>query len=39
MIDVYQVPWIPAWRIGDLTSAPPRETAALARLTGATRLP
>ncbi|SFF42874.1 hypothetical protein SAMN02787118_106381 [Streptomyces mirabilis] len=39
MVDAYQVPWIPAWRIGDLASAPPRETAALARLTGTTRLP
>jgi hypothetical protein len=39
LIDVYQVPWIPAWRIGDLTAAPPRETAALARLTGAAHLP
>lgn len=39
MIDVYQVPWIPAWRIGDLTAATPRETAALARLTGVARHP
>ncbi|WP_405880377.1 hypothetical protein OG747_18260 [Streptomyces sp. NBC_01384] len=34
-IDVYRVPWVPAWRIGDLTVEAPRETAALARLTGA----
>ena len=39
MIDVYRVPWVPSWRIGDLTGPPPRETEALARLTGATRHP
>nr|WSY52581.1 hypothetical protein OG999_22335 [Streptomyces sp. NBC_00886] len=33
VIDVYRVPWVPAWRIGDLSGEPPRETAALARLT------
>ena len=39
VIDVYHVPWVPAWRIGDLTAAPPRETEALTRLTGANRHP
>ncbi|MEV7078810.1 DUF6668 family protein [Streptomyces sp. NPDC093516] len=34
VIDVYRVPWVPAWRLGEL-GRPPRETAALARLTGA----
>jgi hypothetical protein len=32
-IDVYRVPWVPAWRLGDLSGTPPRETQALARLT------
>jgi hypothetical protein len=36
VIDVYHVPWVSAWRLGDLTGHPPRETAPLARLTGAT---
>ena len=39
VIDVYRVPWVPAWRIGDLTGEPPRETEALARLTGTVRHP
>jgi len=34
VIDVYRVPWVPAWRLGDLSGHPPRETASLARLTG-----
>ncbi|WP_411149736.1 DUF6668 family protein [Streptomyces sp. A30] len=34
-IDVHRVPWVPAWRLGDLTGTPPRETEALVRLTGA----
>ncbi|WP_230396647.1 DUF6668 family protein [Streptomyces blattellae] len=34
VIDVYRVPWVQGWRLGDLTGTPPRETAALARLTG-----
>jgi hypothetical protein len=34
VIDVYRVPWVPAWRLGEL-GRPPRETQALARLTGA----
>ena len=34
MIDVYRVPWVPAWRIGDLSGQPPRECERLARLTG-----
>lgn len=37
-VDVYRVPWVPAWRLGDLGGGPPRETTALARLTGAARL-
>ncbi|MGV9501947.1 DUF6668 family protein [Streptomyces sp. XY006] len=36
VIDVYRVPWVPAWRLGEL-GRPPRETEALARLTGAVR--
>lgn len=35
LIDVYRVPWVPDWRLGDLGGTPPRETEALARLTGA----
>ena len=34
-VDVYRVPWVPGWRLGDLSGRPPRETQALARLTGA----
>ncbi|MGW7268710.1 DUF6668 family protein [Streptomyces sp. NPDC054842] len=34
MIDVYQVPWVPAWRVGDLGGEPPRECEPLVRLTG-----
>ncbi|WP_031477960.1 DUF6668 family protein [Streptomyces bicolor] len=37
VIDVYRVPWVPAWRLGDLTGKPPREADALARLTGRSR--
>jgi hypothetical protein len=36
LIDVYRVPWVPDWRLGNLNGTPPRETAALTRLTGAT---
>ena len=36
VIDVYRVPWIPAWRTGDVTGPLPREIAPLARLTGRT---
>ncbi|MFK4144480.1 DUF6668 family protein [Streptomyces sp. NPDC004065] len=39
VIDVYRVPWVPAWRLGDLGGRPPRETEALARLTGAAGRP
>ncbi|PWI17262.1 hypothetical protein DI272_26185 [Streptomyces sp. Act143] len=39
VIDVYRVPWVPAWRLGDLSGHPPRETAPLARLTGAAGRP
>ncbi|MDX3119782.1 DUF6668 family protein [Streptomyces scabiei] len=34
VIDVYRVPWVTDWRLGDLGGSPPRETAPLARLTG-----
>ncbi|MGP4009628.1 DUF6668 family protein [Streptomyces sp. 4N124] len=33
VIDVYRVPWVQNWRLGDLSGRPPRETAALTRLT------
>jgi hypothetical protein len=36
VIDVYRVPWVPAWRTGDLMGPLPREIAPLARLTGRT---
>ncbi|WP_369195924.1 DUF6668 family protein [Streptomyces djakartensis] len=36
VIDVYRVPWVTAWRLGE-PAGPPRETQALARLTGAVR--
>ncbi|MCW7945597.1 hypothetical protein AAW14_27205 [Streptomyces hygroscopicus] len=39
VIDVYRVPWVPAWRIGDLSGRPPRECEQLARLTGAFTAP
>ncbi|MET7681295.1 DUF6668 family protein [Streptomyces sp. NPDC005423] len=35
VIDVYRVPWVPAWRLGVRAGGPPRETEPLARLTGA----
>ncbi|KES08038.1 hypothetical protein BU52_06295 [Streptomyces toyocaensis] len=35
VIDVYRVPWVPEWRLGDLSGRPPRGTEPLARLTGA----
>ncbi|MDX3307593.1 DUF6668 family protein [Streptomyces sp. NPDC054884] len=35
VIDVYRVPWVADWRLGDLTGSPPRETQPLSRLTGA----
>lgn len=34
VIDVYRVPWVAAWRLGELSGQVPREAAALARLTG-----
>ncbi|MGW4022340.1 DUF6668 family protein [Streptomyces sp. NPDC005009] len=37
VIDVYRVPWVNEWRLGDLTGRPPRETEPLARLAGAMR--
>ncbi|MEU2538336.1 DUF6668 family protein [Streptomyces iakyrus] len=36
VIDVYRVPWVLSWRLGE-PGRPPRETEALARLTGAAR--
>ncbi|WP_425247739.1 DUF6668 family protein [Streptomyces sp. NEAU-NA10] len=33
VIDVYRVPWVPSWRLGDLSGTPPRETGPLSRLT------
>ncbi|MFI2378250.1 DUF6668 family protein [Streptomyces sp. NPDC018964] len=35
VIDVYRVPWVDEWRLGDLSGRPPRGTEPLARLTGA----
>ncbi|CAL9546502.1 hypothetical protein SUDANB176_04352 [Streptomyces sp. enrichment culture] len=37
VIDVYRVPWVPEWRLGDLSGRPPRGAEPLARLTGAMR--
>ncbi|CAL9469893.1 DUF6668 family protein [Streptomyces pilosus] len=37
VIDVYRVPWVPEWRLGDLSGRPPHGTDSPARLTGATR--
>ncbi|MHC3473796.1 DUF6668 family protein [Streptomyces sp. 7R007] len=34
LVDVYRVPWVPAWRLGEFDGPAPRETATLARLTG-----
>ncbi|MGW1671900.1 DUF6668 family protein [Streptomyces sp. NPDC002324] len=31
-IEVHRVPWMPAWRTGDLTAPMPRETATLGQL-------
>ncbi|MEU6480662.1 DUF6668 family protein [Streptomyces sp. NPDC047017] len=36
---VHRVPWVPAWRVGDLTGRPPRETEPLTRLTDAMSRP
>jgi hypothetical protein len=35
VVDVYRVPWVTDWRLGELGGAPPRETEPLSRLTGA----
>ncbi|MFE0512627.1 hypothetical protein [Streptomyces sp. NPDC058964] len=35
VIDVYRVPWVDDWRVGDLSGGAPRGTDALVRLTGA----
>lgn len=37
VIDVYRVPWVQAWRLGETDGRPPRETEALAHLTGVGR--
>ncbi|GAA3298252.1 DUF6668 family protein [Streptomyces cinereospinus] len=37
VIDVYRVPWVPAWRLGELGGRPPRETQDLIRLTSTVR--
>ncbi|WP_405587269.1 DUF6668 family protein [Streptomyces sp. NBC_01092] len=37
VIDVYRVPWVPAWRLGELSGQPPKEAEALARLTARAR--
>ncbi|MCN9241338.1 hypothetical protein NGF19_11145 [Streptomyces sp. RY43-2] len=36
---VHRVPWVPAWRTGDLTVPAPRETAGLAALVAAPPVP
>ncbi|WP_432134287.1 DUF6668 family protein [Streptomyces sp. bgisy154] len=36
VVAVHRVPWVPAWRLGDLTGPPPRGTGPLVRLAGAT---
>lgn len=35
VVKVYRVPWMPAWRTGDLTVPPPREISQLAALAAA----
>ncbi|MXM62378.1 hypothetical protein GR925_02670 [Streptomyces sp. HUCO-GS316] len=35
VIDVYRVPWVHAWRLGEPGTGPPRGTEPLVRLTGA----
>lgn len=37
VIDVYRVPWVPEWRLGDVRGRPPHGTDSPARLTGARR--
>ncbi|MFD9570856.1 DUF6668 family protein [Streptomyces sp. NPDC059982] len=32
VIEIHRIPWIPAWRMGDLSGPAPRESSALARL-------
>ncbi|MFE9660140.1 hypothetical protein [Streptomyces sp. NPDC005955] len=34
-VRIHRVPWVPAWRTGDLSVPPPRETSALAALAAA----
>ncbi|WP_395575272.1 DUF6668 family protein [Streptomyces sp. BK79] len=36
-VDVHRVPWVPAWRLGETTTGPPRGTGPLVRLTGRVR--
>jgi hypothetical protein len=37
--DVHRVPWVPAWRTGDLDAPAPREIAALAAMVAAPQAP
>ncbi|MER6212959.1 DUF6668 family protein [Streptomyces sp. NPDC001674] len=32
VVEIHRVPWIAAWRLGDLSSPPPRETSKLSKL-------
>ncbi|WP_217170222.1 DUF6668 family protein [Streptomyces sp. AC512_CC834] len=32
-VDVHRVPWVPAWRLGEVDAGPPRGTDSLCRLT------
>lgn len=36
-VDVHRVPWVSAWRLGEVDGAPPRGTDSLVRLTGRVR--
>ncbi|KIF01413.1 hypothetical protein PL81_35570 [Streptomyces sp. RSD-27] len=32
VVEIHRVPWMPAWRLGDLSVPPPRETSKLSKL-------